>query len=117
MDQLFKEATDKETSEFLINDFLEVNESFDSTKVSVPNRKRIALVNETLSLLSEEEKKAIYSYSSGYGSVIFKDGKFKIETDDDLKFVLWGIEQRFYTTPIGNEKREIVPNLVEIPFG
>ena len=37
--------------------------------------------------------------------MIYENGKFKIETDSDLKFVLWGIEQRFYTTPIGGDKR------------
>lgn len=31
--------------------------------------------------------------------------KFEVATDDDLKLLLYGIEQRFYTTPIGQEKR------------
>lgn len=60
---------------------------------------------ETLNNLSDPEKQAVYSYTSGYSQVVFEDGKFQIETDDDLKFVLWGIQQRFYTTPIGGEKR------------
>jgi len=105
MDQLYREATDAETQEFLENEFLEVNEDFASRNVTVPNRKRIALVNETLNRLSSQEKQAIYDYTNQYGRVTFESGKFKIETDDDLKFVLWGIEQRFYTTPIGGEKR------------
>lgn len=105
MDQLYREATDVETQAFLENEFLEVNEGFLSRNVTVPNRKRIALVNGTLSRLSNEEKQAIYDYTNQYGQVTYEDGKFKIETDDDLKFVLWGIEQRFYTTPIGGEKR------------
>ena len=86
-------------------DFLDVEASFVSTNVTVPNRKRIALVNETLSRFSNEEKQAIYDYTNQYGQVTYQDGKFKIENDDDLKFVLWGIEQRFYTTLIGGEKR------------
>jgi curved DNA-binding protein CbpA len=71
----------------------------------VPNRKRIALVSEVLEKLSDDEKQAIYDYTNQYGRVMYFDGKFKIETDEDLKFVLWGIEQRFYTTPITGEKR------------
>ncbi|MGE8556701.1 MAG: hypothetical protein ACN6OB_22490 [Chryseobacterium jejuense] len=105
MDQLYKEATALETDSFLQNDFLEVDSNFSSRKVSVPNRKRIALVMETLNNLSDTEKQTVYSYTRQYSQVEFQDGKFKIETDEDLKFVLWGIEQRFYTTPIGGEKR------------
>lgn len=105
MDQLYREATNEETQTFLNSDFLDVDSSFVSTNVTVPNRKRIALVNETLSRFSNEEKQAIYDYTNQYGQVTYQDGKFKIDNDDDLKFVLWGIEQRFYTTPIGGEKR------------
>lgn len=105
MDQLYREATNEETQSFLNSDFLDVDRGFVPTNVTVPNRKRIALVNETLSRFSNHEKQAIYEYTNQYGRVAFQDGKFKIENDDDLKFVLWGIEQRFYTTPIGGEKR------------
>ncbi len=105
MDQLYREATELETQAFLENDFLVVNEDFVAQHVTVPNRKRIALVNATLNRFSTEEKEVIYNYTHQYGQVGFEHGKFKIETDNDLKFVLWGIEQRFYTTPIGGEKR------------
>ncbi len=105
MDQLYKEATEVETQTFLESDFLEVSRDYAAIQVTVPNRKRIALVNETLNKLSDEEKIAIYDYTNTYGQVTYENGKFKIENDDDLKFVLWGIEQRFYTTQIGGEKR------------
>lgn len=105
MDQLYKVATEDETQAFLNSEFLDVNNGFHTNNVTVPNRKRIALVNETLSRFTDDEKQAIYDYTNQYGRVTYENGKFKIETDDDLKFVLWGIEQRFYTTPIGAEKR------------
>lgn len=105
MDQLYRAATDGETQTFLSNDFLDVNVDFVANKVTVPNRKRIALVNETLNRFTEDEKQAIYDYTNQYGHVTYENGKFKIESDDDLKFVLWGIEQRFYTTQIGGERR------------
>ena len=105
MDQLYREATDGETAAFLEQEFLEVKDTFLKENVTIPNRKRIALVNETLKKFSDTEKQAIYDYTSTYKKVTFEDGKFKIDTDDDLKFVLWGIEQRFYTTPIGGEQR------------
>lgn len=105
MDQLYKVATESEIRTFLQSDFLDVCEDFPANLVTIPNRKRIALVNETLNNLSNDEKVAIYNYTSEYGQVVYDDGKFKIENDEDLKFVLWGIEQRFYTTQIGGEKR------------
>jgi hypothetical protein len=105
MDQLYKEATELETQTFLQSDFLEVSDNFVAVQVTVPNRKRIALVNETLNRFSTEEKLAIYDYTNEYGQVSYENGKFKIENDEELKFVLWGIEQRFYTTQIGGEKR------------
>lgn len=114
MDQLYREATDQETQEFLESDFLEVNPNFEKEKVTIPNRKRIALVFEVLNKFTEEEKQAIYDYTNLYGQVTYVSGKFKIETDDDLKFVLWGIEQRFYTTLIGGEKR-VANSVISIP--
>lgn len=105
MDQLYKEATEAETQTFLQSEFLKVSEQFSANLVTIPNRKRIALVTQTLSKLSNQEKLDIYEYTNQYGQVTYEDGKFKIESDDELKFVLWGIEQRFYTTQIGGEKR------------
>lgn len=105
MDQLYREATNEETQTFLNSEFLDVSSAYGSDNVTIPNRKRIALVNETLKKLSDDEKQEIYKYTNEYSQVTYESGKFKIENDDDLKFVLWGIEQRFYTTPIGSEKR------------
>lgn len=105
MDQLYKEATEAETQAFLQCDFIDLSQQFGANQVTIPNRKRIALVTETLSRLTDDEKSAIYDYTNEYGQVTYENGKFKIESDDDLKFLLWGIEQRFYTTQIGGEKR------------
>ena len=105
MDQLFREATNEETENFLQQEFLDIQGDFGISRVSVPNRKRIAMVMETLNNYSEEEKTAIHTYTTGYCNIIFENGRFKIENDEDLKNILWGIEQRYYTTPIGGERR------------
>ena len=105
LDQLYRQSTDLETQEFLDSDFLEVEGAYEITKVSIPNRKKIALIKDTLTRFTDVERQAIYDYTKDYGQVTFEDGKFKIETDEDLKYVLWGIEQRYYTTPIGGERR------------
>lgn len=105
LDQLYREATADESQTFLESEFLEVNADYDVSKVSIPNRKKIALIKDTLEKYDDIEKQAIYDYTREYGQVVYENGKFKIDTDNDLKYVLWGIEQRYYTTPIGGEKR------------
>ncbi|MEK6452074.1 MULTISPECIES: hypothetical protein [unclassified Myroides] len=105
LDQLYREATAEESQEFLNSDFLDVVRSFTVERISIPNRKKIALIKDILNRYDEVEKQAIYDYTQEYGQVSYEDGKFKIESDTDLKHVLWGIEQRYYTTPIGGEKR------------
>lgn len=42
------------------------------------------------------------------------ENSFEIGTEGDMKKLLFEIEQRFYTTPVGREKR--IANSV-IPFG
>lgn len=105
MNSLYREATTPETQAFLDKDFLEISPSFDVSKVSIPNRKRIALISDTLNQYNEEQKQVIYSYTGSYEQVKYEDGKFKIESDNDLKHVLYGIEQRYFTTHVGGEKR------------
>ena len=34
-----------------------------------------------------------------------ENNAFLVGSEDELKMVLFGIEQRFYTTPVGDEKR------------
>lgn len=106
-DQLYKEATAEEVTEFLGLSF--INASLDASRVSIPNRKRIALALDTLSKLSEKEQGGMISYIQEYcdGRIEYdpKSGKFNVGTDDELKNLVYGIEQRFYTTPIGEERR------------
>ena len=74
--------------------------------VKTPNRKRIALAMETLKHLNKKQKKEIYGYIAEYCPGL-SDGKskFTVSSNEDLALVLYGIEQRFYTTPVGEEKR------------
>lgn len=105
LDQLYREATAEESQEFLDSEFLDVSRDYTVDRISIPNRKKIALIKDILNQYNNVEKQAIYDYTREYGQVVYENGKFKIETDNDLKYVLWGIEQRYYTTPIGGEKR------------
>jgi hypothetical protein len=64
---------------------------------------------ETLKEFTPRQKSTIYSYIKEYCSEKLSfdedDSKFKIKNEDELKHLLWGIEQRYYTTPVGKEKR------------
>lgn len=109
IDTLFKEATHEEVENFLGESFIELSGGYDVNKVSKPNRKRIALAVETLSKMSAQDQDSLLSYVHDYCKdklkLDTKTGKFGISKDEELKFLLYGIEQRFYTTPVSNEKR------------
>lgn len=106
IDQLYREATTEETEKFLKNDFISLDNEYDVSKVKIPNRKRIALATDILNNLTAADKKNIFNYISEYCSNLKKDeSSFLISSEDDLKLILFGIQQRFYTTPVGNEKR------------
>ena len=102
---LYREATTEETKAFLSNSFINLTNGFNADKVKIANRQRIALANETLKKY-DGQKSNLFQYISDYVSDLnYSNNKFNISSDKDLKNLLYGIEQRFYTTPIGNEKR------------
>lgn len=106
IDQLYREATQEETEQFLNSDFITLKEGYSSSDVRTTNRKRIALAQKILSELSEHDKKSIFSYIAKYCPQLKKSKKtFQVGTEDELKMLLLGIEQRFYTTPVGGEQR------------
>jgi hypothetical protein len=56
--------------------------------------------------LSISDKKSIIQYIQQYcGDVPLNGDTFQIGSEDHLKKILFGIEQRYYTTPLGSEKR------------
>ena len=106
IDEIFREATEVETSDFLAKDFIVLNPEFDGSNVKKPNRKRIALAKEALDSYDAEQKSAVlHSIKTYYPSIINDDNTFRINNDEDLTFLLYGILQRYYTTPDGREKR------------
>lgn len=114
IDQLYREATEEETNQFLSNDFINLKDGYSASSVKTANRKRIALAMKTLSELNENDRKNIFTYIGDYCPELqLSENSFEISTEDDMKKLLFGIEQRFYTTPVGGEKR--IANSV-IPF-
>jgi hypothetical protein len=108
MINLYKEATDSETEFFLNNSFILLSNGFSKDKVNTSNRKRITLAMETLSNLRDDDKHRIYDYIKIYCPELdFSDEneQFTIGNEEELKKLLFGIEQRYYTTNVGDEKR------------
>ena len=110
IDELYKEATKEEVEQFLDEQFIELGNDYNVDNVSKPNRKRIGLAMATLESMSANDKASMLDYINVYcgkKKLRFdkKNQKFEISNDDELKLLLYGIEQRFYTTPFGKEKR------------
>ncbi|HET8802921.1 MAG TPA: ATP F0F1 synthase synthase [Marinobacter sp.] len=109
IDELYKEATNEEVKQFLGESFLELKGDYSVNKVSKPNRKRLALAMNTLDKMSDDDKRSMFSYVERYcrGKLNFDKNNscFEISRDEELKLLLYGIEQRFYTTPFGKERR------------
>lgn len=108
IEELHKEATNAETKAFLENSFIQLENGYSVEHVKKMNRKRIALAKETLDEFTIEEKQNMYGYIREYCADLSFDEnveKFSISSEEDLKKLLYGIEQRYYTTRIKSEKR------------
>lgn len=106
---LYKEATQEETQDFLNSDYINLDGDYDANKVGAANRKRIAMAVETLNAFTPEEKTTIFDYIKEYceEELPYDDNErhFTVNDEEGLKHLLWGIEQRYYTTKVGSEKR------------
>ena len=106
IEELYREATDEETEKFLVAKFIKLKDDYSVKSVKKANRKRIALAMKSLSEYTDKQKNTIFSYTSDYFPDLQFDGtSFEVSSEDDLKNLLYGIEQRLYTTVATNEKR------------
>lgn len=105
---LYREATQEDTEQFLENEFINLTDEYDASKVKKANRKRIAMAMDTFNAFTPQQRNSIYDYIKEYcNDLEFSDAdrNFNIGSEENLKQLMYGIEQRYYTTPIGNEKR------------
>ncbi len=109
IDTLYRAATQPETEAFLQSEFIDLKNNYDASQVSKPNRQRIALAIDSLAKMSDQDKIGVLAYIDDYCDQKLKfdqaSNKFEISTDNELKLLLYGIEQRFYTTLFGRERR------------
>lgn len=105
IEALYREATHAEVLSFVSRDFIQLSTAYGIDKIKVANRKRIASVVDKLSSLSKSEIRSLVAYTKSYCEVRFSKGKFQINSEDELKKVLYGIEERYYTTKMSKERR------------
>ncbi len=106
IEEIHREATQAEVNEFLQNDFIQLGEEFTGEQIKTANRNRIAIAMDTLKDFTVDDRQEIFQYTQEYCPDVPCTGTaFTIETEGHLKLVLFGIEQRYYTTRLGDEKR------------
>jgi hypothetical protein len=106
IEELYREATNAEVDGFLGQDFIGLVNGFSGISVKTANRKRIAQVIDTFNNFSASDRQSIFQYIHQYCADVPLSGDiFQVGSEDHLKKILFGIEQRYYTTPLGSEKR------------
>lgn len=77
------------------------------TLIVIPKKNEdIALALETLRRMNNDDRSVVFDYIDEYcPGMRNRNGRFSITNDVDLKLFLFGVEQRFYTTLVGSEKR------------
>lgn len=108
IDELYREATEDETTTFLTLDIINLCQGFTADKVKTANRKRIKAAMDKYNNFSEIQKQKLPNYLRLYNAdLTFDDnsGKFTISSEVELTNLLNGINQRYYTTEIDGEKR------------
>ena len=106
IDILYREATEIETIEFLHSQFISLSNEFSVSQVSKPNRHRISMAIDALKSYSDKQRKTTLMYIHEYcPDLSYRNGQFTIGSDSELKLLLYGIDQRFYTTEVTKEKR------------
>lgn len=105
VNELYREATNEEICQFFDMEFV-ATDGIDAESVTIPNRKRIASALQVLKQLNKSESNDICAYIADYcPDLKSKDNSFKVTNNEELSLLLYGIEQRFYTTPVSKEKR------------
>lgn len=105
IEELYKIAiNDDETKQFLSNSFINLKNVFSFNKVKIANRQRIAIATEELNRLGNKTDDLLAYINDYMPQLNFKEGKFDVGDEKDLKNLLYGIEQIFFTTPLSNEK-------------
>lgn len=107
INELYNEATDEEVQTLFDMEMVDLGADFGVDKVKIPNRRKIKEALARYNTFSDERKQKLPTYVSKYCPALFDEGtqKFKINSEKELTELLNGMNQRYYTTEIDEEKR------------
>lgn len=104
IEELYREATHEEVEKFLLHNF--ISTEMKANDIAVQNRKRIADIGEKYQALADDKKVALVEYvKSQVEEVKIKDGLLVINSENDLKELLYAMDQRYYYADVYREKR------------
>ena len=102
---MVKQATQEEVNSFTASEFLCLQGRFNPEKVGQANRKRIADIGAKFNSLPTGKQTRLIQYARENAGIEFEDDNFKIESDKDLKNLLFALDQRYYYADILDENR------------
>ncbi len=109
--KVYKEVTEQVTNEFLSSELFELKAEMSSDFIGLRNRKLIALLidGKTVDLKDPETYGKYVAYAREYNLdlEIAEDGKIALLDNADISKVINLFDEKFYTTDITREKREI----------
>lgn len=107
INELYNEATDEEVQTLFDMEMVELGADFGVGKVKNPNRRKIKEALARYNSFSNERRQKLPTYVSKYCPTLFDEHtqKFNINSEKELTELLNGMNQRYYTTEIDEEKR------------
>ena len=104
IEELHREATQEEVDAFVAHDFI-VLDGVEANAIGALNRKRIADIGVKYNRLTQEKKNLLIAYARDKAGVDIKNDAFKVQSETDLKKVLYAMDQRYYYADIYEENR------------
>ncbi len=106
IDTLYRGATDQEATDFIAQSCVALSGNFDIADIKSANRKRITMVWNNYQNWSQPLKDGFIEYAFKYcGNITYKNNKFVVDNEKELKQILYAMDERYYTTELHSEKR------------
>ena len=103
---LYREATEEETTDFISNSCIALSGNFSIGDIKPANRKRITMVWENYQNWDQNLKNSFIQYATKYcTNIAYENDKFVVSNEQELKQILFAIDERYYTTELQLEKR------------